>query len=175
MEMTEKKDRDIVSIKQIDLRTLKTPAEFPKAEKQRNAAAFEEIDIMRKDKPDVVFEGKLIARVDSRNFPGAHGGGGKHWTELEIYELRSGEWVACSIACSDKEGQVDFGEVEYLGAKVLGCDDDISISAPISNDPAAQSDPRFWQKRAAMKFWGWSWLAKELAEKAGWDVRERIG
>lgn len=149
---------------------------------------FEEINVLRKDKPDAVFEGKLVADVSSKNYPGAHGGGGQHWTELAVYELRNGDWVACSFACTDKAGQVDYGDFAKIKrAPVVAAEEpeqvpvngvvairEMTMAQAVEETKDRDRDADS-PKREAMKFFGWSWLAKELAEKAGWDVRERIG
>lgn len=122
---------------------------------------FEEVNVLRKDKPDVVFKGKLIAEADSRQEAEASARkSSDRWTELAVYELQSGDWVAISIACSDKAGETDFGD---------------ALLIEIDDAPGVDSLTVAEMRARAMQFWGYTWLAKKLAEEAGWDVRERIG
>lgn len=139
---------------------------------------FEEVNILRKDAPDVVFKGKLVAEVSSRDASEASARrSSDRWTELAVYELESGDWVAVSVACSDKPGETDFGNVRVIpvaGKGQSGADAAVSLHAEgaLEIGPARTIDDR---RRDAMDFFGWTWLAKKLADEAGWDVRERIG
>ena len=109
---------------------------------------FEEVNILRKDAPDIVFSGKLIAYADNKEEQEQNAKrSSDRWTELAVYQLEGGDWVACALACSDKPGEVDFGDATIIPA----------------NDP-----------HAAMTFFEWTWLAKKLAHRAGWDVREQL-
>lgn len=106
---------------------------------------FEQVEIARKELADVRFNGRLLARIDSKG--SIEGRDKQRWTELAVWELPSGKWVAASIGCSDKAHEIDIGDVEVI-------------------EKAETNVMRL----LAMQFWGWTWLAKDLAEKAGWDV-----
>jgi hypothetical protein len=73
------------------------------------------------------------------------------WKELSLFELSDTSWLAVTKDCTDGPG-MDDGEVLQ-----------IQVERP-SN-----------MHNKAMTLWGWSWLAKDLARSAGWDVRERVG
>lgn len=111
---------------------------------------FELVELIRKDKPDVRFVGRLIASADSRrpNVPSPREG--SRWTECEVYETPAGKWVAVAIACSDRPGERDHTDTARL----------------IEQDAPAV------MQRAVMEAFGWSWVAKKLASAAGWDVVE---
>lgn len=111
---------------------------------------MEKVEIARKDAPDVRFEGNLLWEADSRESTRQDRREKTRWTRLAIWELAAGGWVVASVAVSEKPGEVTFGDVLALPASM----------------PAAE------RQRAAMTFWGHSWLAKGLAAKAGWDVAE---
>jgi hypothetical protein len=130
---------------------------------------FEEVTILRKDKPDLVFEGKLIAEVDSKAEAEANGRkSNDRWTELALYELRNGDWLAVSVACSDKAGESDFGEVK----RILQVDESLLEMGDEGLTPIKVSEEQ--RRRQAMAFWNWTWLAKKLATEQGWEVRERL-
>ncbi len=73
------------------------------------------------------------------------------WKELSLFELSDTSWLAVTKDCTDGP-EMDSGEVLLIQAE----------------------RPSNMQIKA-MTLWGWSWLAKDLAKNAGWDVRERIG
>lgn len=141
---------------------------------------FEEVNILRKDKPDLVFAGRLVAEIDSK--PEAEANArktGDRWTDLAVYELPSGDWVAVTIACSDKAGETDFGEAVVIrrasNGIVVEAVDQPDTPAPKDLRPVTdEADAEALSRRAAMEFWRWTWLAKKLADRAGWDVRDRI-
>jgi hypothetical protein len=112
---------------------------------------WETVEINRKDEPDVRFEGKLLAEVNTRDDTRQKGREKTRWRTLELYELRSGKWVATNVACSDVADEIDFGTTLTLDQ--------------------ADLDER---RRAVMGFWGNSWLAKSAAAELGWDVTETI-
>lgn len=127
------------------------------AKKQTGGSAYEEIEVARKEKADVRFKGRLLGSVDSRGMDSR--GAKDRWTRLELYELESGKWVATSVGCSDRPGEIDIGEVEV-------------IEPPFEADfMEVDQLPR---EQQAMAFWGHSWLAKAMADKMGWDVVEVI-
>jgi hypothetical protein len=119
------------------------------------ARNLHEVTLARKDKPDVRWTGRLIAEVDSdrERRDGGHRNSAR-WTRLQLWELKDGAWLAATIGCSDREGEVDIGDV-------------LRIPLTTVNGVAP------WHE--AMEFWQWSWLAKKLAERMGWDVVEVIG
>lgn len=131
---------------------------------------FETVEITRKDAPDVRFRGKLIADADSRDDTRQERRQKDRWTRLEVWELESGDWVAASIGCSDKPGEIDVGEVQRIRLaeeEMRPIGEDGKEGAPEKRSPESM-------QRSAMSFFGWSWLAKALARNAGWDVVERI-
>ncbi|HEX5183570.1 MAG TPA: hypothetical protein VFW19_10520 [Allosphingosinicella sp.] len=113
---------------------------------------FEDVEIARRDAPDVRFRGRLLASVSSKDETRQTERRKTRWTELELWELESGAWVAASMACSDADGEIDFGSIEHVPAD-------------------APEDER---RRRAMGLWSYSWLAKALAAKLGWDVVETL-
>lgn len=113
-----------------------------------DTADWELVELRRENKPDVAFEGRLLAFADSKDEAEANPRkSAARWTELSVYELRDGSWVAVTEAISDKPGEVDFGTAIKLAAGDI---------------------------RGAMEFFGWTWLAKKLAVDAGWDVVRRM-
>lgn len=135
-----------------------------KKQAQGSASAegeFEEVRIPRKDKPDVKFRGRLLAQVDSR---GEDRRGVKdRWTQLELYELESGKWVAASVGCSNRDGEIDFGEVCVIDERTAQIE--ITIGEGVSV---------ITRETRVMEFFGYTWLSKLLAEQLGWDVDEVI-
>ena len=127
---------------------------------------LETIELARKDKPDVRFTGRLLAEVDS-DTEGRDGGRTNkgRWTRLQLWELESGAWVAASIGCSDKPGEIDIGDVEKIPTHVV-----VDEGTQDERLPAGDEE----RQRRVMEFFGWSWLAKKLAERMGWDVVETI-
>jgi hypothetical protein len=123
---------------------------------------FETVTICRNGKPDVEIHGKLLASIDSREHTRQGEREKTRWTELQFWELADGNWLAASVACSDRTGEIDYGEIHMI--ERAGNDPD---GAWIRNEAQA--------RLKAMDFWQWTWLAKELAEENGWDVVERIG
>ena len=73
------------------------------------------------------------------------------WIELSLYEMDDASWLAVRKDCSSAAAS-DTGEVVHIPAE----------------------RPSNMQIKA-MGLWRWSWLAKDLARTAGWDVRERVG
>lgn len=109
---------------------------------------WELVELRRQDKPDVAFEGRMLAFADNKDEAEANPRkSAARWTELSVYELRDGSWAAVSEAISDKPGEVDFGQAIRLKAGDM---------------------------TGAMEFFGWTWLAKKLAAVAGWDMVERL-
>jgi hypothetical protein len=131
---------------------------------------LEEVEIARKEKPDVRFKGRLLAEVDSRTDAdrGGRTNSGR-WTSLQLWELESGTWVAAAIGCSDKDGEIDIGDIERIPTHHIV---EVANGRDIG-DERAPLEPKSREQRA-MDFWGWSWLAKKLADKLGWDVVEDI-
>lgn len=133
---------------------------------RRELGHFEDVEIARKEKPDVRFRGRLLGEVDSRSErdDGRRTNSGR-WTQLQLWELESGTWIAAAIGCSDRDGEIDIGDIARI---------------PADNSFTAQEmaefieDPDITREQRAMAFWGWSWLAKKLADKLGWDVVEVI-
>jgi hypothetical protein len=113
---------------------------------------WETVEIARKDRPDIRFEGRLIDDISSRDESRQTERKKDRWTELAVYELRSGNWAVCLIACSDKDDEIDFGDCEVVTWQ---------------QDESAM-------RRAVIANWNWTWLAKALADKAGWDVVEEL-
>ncbi len=110
---------------------------------------IETVEFAQKDAPDIVITGRLIADADSRDSGrGSKSQARERWTELHVYELASGDWVAVSIGMSDKGGESDVATAQTI----------------LKGDVADM-------RNAAMSFFGWTWLAKMLAKEAGWDVR----
>ena len=119
---------------------------------------FEEVEIARKEKADVAFNGRLLGMVDSRDYTRPHEAKRDRWTRFEVWETEDGNWVIANIGCSDRAGEIDVG-------------DTITIT-PTSDDATFPAEQ--WAVNRAMAFFGWTWLAKNLAEKMGWNVLERI-
>lgn len=124
---------------------------------------FEEVEIARQDAPDVRFRGRLVAEVDSKDETRENRKPKERWKRLELWELETGDWVAASIACSDREGEIDFADAD--GVLI------IREAGRLTNEGARGVDA---MRKEAMEFFGWTWLAKALAERAGWDVVEEI-
>lgn len=113
---------------------------------------FENVDLMQKDAPDVRFRGKLLGMTDSRKADKrAASRNSDRYTRLELYELPSGKWVAASVACSDRQGEVDIARVKLINE--------------IAGEP---------EQTAVLEFFGWTWLAKEFADEMGWDHVQEI-
>lgn len=130
---------------------------------------FEDVEITRKDAPDVRFRGRLIAEADSKEETRQAGREKTRWTRLEVWELESGDWIAASIGCSDKPGEIDVGDYRRIArasGATIDLGDDLTVE-PYDGGVDAMH-------RQAMEFFGWSWLAKALARNAGWDVVEQI-
>lgn len=129
---------------------------------------FEMIEIARKEQPDVRFRGRLIASADSREEDrDVRKRDRPHWTRLELWELESGAWVAASIGCSDKPGEIDIGDVLTITPDGANAAPGMAVAEAWHGGPK----PKEIQ---VMDFFGWTWLAKRLADKAGWDVVEEI-
>ncbi|WP_374139377.1 hypothetical protein [Sphingomonas sp.] len=141
-----------------------------------DTAEYELVELRRQDKPDIAFEGRLLAFADNKDEAEANPRkSAARWTELSVYELRDGSWVAVSEAISDKPGEVDFGEAHVIGDQWiptyhLGGTDFSYAEA----DKRREKVPDRERHRRAMDFFGWTWLAKKLAADAGWDVVERL-
>lgn len=127
---------------------------------------FEDVEIARKDAPDVRFTGRLLAEVDS-DTEGRNGGRTNRgrWTRLQLWELKSGTWIAAAIGCSDRQGEIDIGEIERIppvNAGSRGFTEDRTIGSEMD------------RANRVMQFFGWTWLAKKLADQLGWDTVEVI-
>lgn len=127
---------------------------------------FETVELARKDKSDVRFTGRLLGEVDS-DTEGRDAGRTNRgrWTRLQLWELASGTWVAAAIGCSDKPNEIDLGDIV-----VVPTDVDSYEGTPDERLAADESE----RMRRVMAFFGWSWLAKKLADQLGWDVVEVI-
>lgn len=132
---------------------------------------FETVEIARKDAPDVRFKGRLLGRVDSDTDGDARAdraqGKRDRWTRLELWELKSGTWVAASIGCSDRKGEVDIGTIEVVRTHE-------TIEGDINTDDERVEVGEDRRRLEVLHFFGWTWLAKKLAEQLGWDVAEVI-
>jgi hypothetical protein len=115
--------------------------------------SFETITLPRKDKSDVRWTGRRLAQVDSDTEARDGGRTKGRWARLQLWELESGAWLAASIGCSDREGEIDIGDIKVIPAAAV-----------------SGTDPR----GDVMDFFGWSWLAKKLAAQLGWDIVEVI-
>lgn len=113
---------------------------------------FEDVEIARRDAPNVCFRGRLLASINSKDETRQADRKKTRWSALEVWELESGAWVAASIACSDVEGEIDFGAVEHIAA-------DVAMEE---------------RRRRVMGLFGYTWLAKKMAERLGWDVAETL-
>lgn len=125
---------------------------------------FQTVEIARKDKPDARFAGRLLGSVDSNTLKSREKAPGR-WTRLELWELESGNWVAAAIGCSDRPGEFDLGDVEVIRTH--------AVEGEAGEGERAELSPAD-RRVAVMRFFGWTWLAKALAEQLGWDVQEVI-
>ena len=135
---------------------------------------WEDVEIAVKDAPDVTFRGRLIAKISSKDDTRQGDRNKTRWTDLEVYELESGDWVACAVAVSDKGGEIDFARAD--GVTWIGRAAGFEFINDPSNSLASVQKDRSDEdmQREAMAAFGWSWLAKDMAEKAGWDVIRRF-
>jgi hypothetical protein len=138
---------------------IKTPNEL-----KREIGLPETVTLARKDKPDVRWTGRLLAEVDSDTESRDGGGSKRRWTRLQLWELESGAWLAASIGCSDRDGEVDIGDVALIRSH-----HPTRGAPPVA--PERGADER---RKEVMEFFGWSWLAKKLAKQMGWEVVEVI-
>ncbi len=107
-------------------------------------SGFVSTTVSRRDAPDIVFDGRVIATISGNKADRA-------WKELSLFELSDTSWLAVTQDCTDGP-ETDSGEVLHI-----------------------QAERPSNMHIKAMTLWGWSWLAKDLARNAGWDVRERVG
>lgn len=111
---------------------------------------FKTYEFTQNKAPDVVFEGRLVARIDSRDHRRESERNEGRWTELEIYETPAGNWVAVEHGRSDRANETDRTDVTFI-----------------------ERGNQFPMRCAAVKAFGYGWLAKRMAELEGWDVREK--
>lgn len=72
------------------------------------------------------------------------------WTEFRLWETPSGAWIMETVGCSDDEAQVDIFDAEVFRGEVG--------ERPI----------------AVMDWLGWSYPARAIAKKLGWNLIVRI-
>lgn len=133
---------------------------------------FETVEIAVKDAPDIRFKGRLIASISSRDEHRQAGRDKARWTELEVYELRSGNWVAAAIGCSDKPDEIDVAEPDAV--RVIACEEPIDSIDDWLKKLDKKKRPETAMQMDVMKAFGWTWLAKKLAAQEGWDVVRTI-
>lgn len=139
-------ERSTLSISTTNLRTHEDTAPAPA---ETPFLPFEDVELMQKDAPDVRFTGALIGTLDSRKADTRQKSrDGDRYTLLELYQLKSGDWVAARVAASDRPGEVDIAVVKLIRCK------DLSERE---------------QQYAVLEAFGWTWLAKAFADVMGWD------
>lgn len=95
--------------------------------------------------PTLQFDGKLL--IEYSTDPKKQK---VRWTELRLWETPSGAWIMESVGCSDDEAQVDIFDAEVFRGEVG--------ERPI----------------AVMDWLGWSYPARAIAKKMGWNLIVRV-
>lgn len=121
---------------------------------------FKTYEFTQNKAPDVVFEGRLVARIDSRDHRRESERNEGRWTELEVYETPAGNWVAVEHGRSDRANETDRTDVTFINRYVR-----VEGLPAVADDSVMRSE--------AVKAFGHGWLAKRMAELEGWDVREK--
>lgn len=130
-------------------------------EKSRHIQAIEagyEPQLISANKgPEFQFYGKLLIEVTTQN----RGRTKARWTELRLWETPAGAWVMESVGCSDDDGHVDITDAEAF--------------PPIGGLDEIQGGYRGKGREERVMDWlGWSYAAREMASKMGWDLTVRV-
>lgn len=126
------------------------------------AQEFKTYEFTQSKAPDVVFEGRLVARIDSRDHVAENDRNRDRWTELAVYETPAGNWVAVQHGRSRAAGETDRTDVTFIKL------DAVQASLPFYTFEALSAAMR----REVVKAFGYGWLAKRMAAFEDWDVRD---
>lgn len=133
---------------------------------------FQSYKVLRDDLPDVVFEGKLIAKIGSSPDPvnADYSRSEGRWTELSLYTTRSGNFV-CHVALRSQL----HGERTKNKCHVIERNKDVELvggSGPLAPKLKRRSEEEM--AHDVVQFFGYGWLAKRLYEKAAIRSEVRV-
>lgn len=126
------------------------------------------VKFQQKAGPEVRLTGTLIGHVDARRDGAKANPERQRWTELHLYQLAGGDWVAVTLGLSDKEGEADLGAYRRIAARHSGRDE------LLGKGKAEGLRQEGAMAREVMDFFEWSPLAWALADQMGWKLVEVI-
>lgn len=141
----------------------KLQSRLPSLDDDDDIVAQKEHIVVRDGKPDLVFNGTLLASAaPSVAIKG-------HWEEFRVYQTSSGKHVFSKIDRTIYVEEQDKCEAEVFDP------DPKSTAAQLlrSAHDLTHSKPKTW-KDAAVSFFGYEPLAKELYRKLGEEFEERV-
>jgi hypothetical protein len=122
----------------------------------------------RSGKRDLKVTGELIARINCNR---SELGEGETWTELEVIRLANGDWLAARSRAESASPSGRVSETFLVSRPPIVSTDDLLMN-PTAETSEVGAD--LAQERMVLESFGWSWLAKRLADQAGWNYLEYV-
>jgi len=112
---------------------------------------------------DIIVHGELIGSISAQQSQMKIG---DVWTDLDVWQLSDGDWLAARSQTTLDVHGLTFSEVHRIRRPNVG--------DSFTSEVASESEAQGILVLRAMTFFGWSWLAKDLADQLGWQITESI-